>query len=37
MHGSMAGGVSGLISAGEIMGCCNSADVYGVYYTGGIC
>lgn len=37
VHGSMAGGVSGLISAGEIMGCCNSADVYGVYYTGGIC
>ena len=42
VHGSNAGGVSGLISAGEIsageiMGCCNSADVYGVYYTGGIC
>ena len=37
VHGSNAGGVSGLISAGEVMGCCNSADVYGVYYTGGIC
>ena len=37
VHGSNAGGVSGLISAGEVMGCYNSADVYGMCYTGGIC
>ena len=36
VHGSNAGGVSGLISAGEVMGCYNSADVYGMCYTGGI-
>ena len=37
VHGSNAGGVSGLISAGKVMGCYNSADVYGMCYTGGIC